>query len=74
MGYPFQLGEGNFDRKRLEAALKEAGVEVSRQVNTGVVHEFFGMDAVLDDAQRAQEHAAEALKAALDSGEAATKP
>ncbi len=45
--------------------LKAAGVEVAYRNYEGVVHEFFGMDAVVADAKRAQEFAAERLKADL---------
>ena len=55
------------DGELLAGALKKAGVEVNRQVQAGVVHEFFGMDAVLDDAQRAQELAVRELKQAFSS-------
>jgi acetyl esterase/lipase len=55
------------DGELLAGALKKAGVEVNRQVQQGVVHEFFGMDAVLDDARRAQELAVRELKQAFSS-------
>ena len=56
------------DGELLAAALKKAGVEVMRHVEQGVTHEFFGMDAVLDDARRAQEFAVKALKQAFEKG------
>ena len=60
------------DGELLAGALKKAGVEVNRQVQQGVVHEFFGMDAVLDDAQRAQELAVRELKQAFSSAKSTT--
>lgn len=53
------------DGKLLADKLKAAGVKVERQVQTGVAHEFFGMDAVLDEAKRAQEFAVNGLKQAF---------
>jgi len=53
------------DGEMLEAALKEAGVEVERKVYTGVTHEFFGMAAVLDKAREAQHFAGDRLKHAF---------
>lgn len=55
------------DGELLEKALRAAGVQVTREVHTGVTHEFFGMDAVLDDAKRAQETAVNHLKTAFSS-------
>jgi uncharacterized zinc-type alcohol dehydrogenase-like protein len=49
------------DGEMLEAALKEAGVEVERKVYTGVTHEFFGMAAVLDKAGDALQFAGDRL-------------
>jgi acetyl esterase len=46
--------------------LSEAGVPVVYQVYTGVTHEFFGMGAVLDEAQQAIELAAEGLRSAFE--------
>ncbi len=52
--------------KQLADKLKAAGSDVTYQNNEGVTHEFFGMAAVLDDAKRAQQLAADNLKKALD--------
>jgi acetyl esterase len=60
------------DGELLADAMRKAGVQVSRQVQQGVTHEFFGMDAVLDDATRAQNFAVKGLTAAFSRGEAAT--
>ncbi len=60
------LSEG----KMLSDKLQEAGVETNYQNNDGVTHEFFGMDAVLDDAKRAQDVAAEDLKKAFSASAA----
>ena len=51
----------------LEQALREAGVDVERRLYEGVTHEFFGMGAILEQAQEAQAFAAERLKAGLMS-------
>ena len=51
----------------LEQALGEAGVDVERRLYEGVTHEFFGMGAILEQAQEAQAFAAERLKAGLMS-------
>jgi acetyl esterase/lipase len=56
------------DGELLNGALKKAGVETSREVEEGVTHEFFGMDAVLDDAKRAQEFAVKELKQSFAKG------
>ncbi len=53
------------DGERLFAALRRAGVPARHHVETGVTHEFFGMDAVLDDARRAQDIAVAALRDAF---------
>lgn len=53
------------DGMMLAEKLKAAGVKVDYSNNEGVTHEFFGMDAVLDDAKRAQDVAAADLKAAF---------
>ena len=53
------------DGKMLADKLKAAGVDVTYDTNEGVTHEFFGMDAVLDDAKRAQDVAAADLKKAF---------
>jgi len=47
-------------------ALKKAGVTVEHKVYTGVTHEFFGMAAVVDKAEEAQEYAGKQLKKAFD--------
>lgn len=53
------------DGKVLADKLEAAGVDTNYQNNEGVTHEFFGMDAVLDDAKRAQDIASKDLKAAF---------
>ena len=53
------------DGKMLAEKLEAAGVKTTYQNNEGVTHEFFGMDAVLDDAKRAQDFAVNDLKAAF---------
>lgn len=53
------------DGKMLAEKLEAAGVKTTYQNNDGVTHEFFGMDAVLDDAKRAQDFAVNDLKAAF---------
>lgn len=58
------------DGRLLADKLKAAGVKTTYQNNEGVTHEFFGMDAVLDDAKRAQDVAATDLREAF----AAVKP
>jgi len=50
------------DGEMLETALKEAGVDVTRKVYTGVTHEFFGMGAVVPKAREAVEFAANQLR------------
>ena len=49
----------------LAQMMKKAGVEVTRKVYPGVTHEFFGMAAVLDQAEDAQNMAADQLKQAF---------
>ena len=49
----------------LANALEVAGVDVDRRVYPGVTHEFFGMDAVLEQAVAAQDFAAERLRNAF---------
>lgn len=51
------------------ARLSEAGVDVVYQNFSGVVHEFFGMGAVLKEAQEAVALAAEGLQSAFATGE-----
>ena len=53
------------DGKMLADKLEKAGVKVHYQLNKGVTHEFFGMDAVVDNAARAQDFAAADLRQAL---------
>jgi acetyl esterase/lipase len=55
------------DGMMLAEKLKAAGVKTTYQNNEGVTHEFFGMDAVLDDAKRAQDFAVKDLKQAFAS-------
>jgi len=50
------------DGEMLEAALRRAGVDVTRRVYGGVTHEFFGMAAVVKKAKDAQEFAGGELK------------
>ena len=49
----------------LAEALEAAGVDTERRLYRGVTHEFFGMDAVLEQAADAQSFAAERLKDAF---------
>jgi acetyl esterase len=46
--------------------LESAGIEVTTRNYPGVTHEFFGMSAVLDEAEDAQELVAERLRAAFE--------
>jgi acetyl esterase len=55
------LSEG----KTLSDKLKAAGSDTSYHAYEGVTHEFFGMDAVLGDAKKAQDVAAKDLREAL---------
>lgn len=48
--------------KQLAAELKEAGVDVNYENFAGVTHEFFGMDAVVEEAGEAQDLAARDLR------------
>ena len=61
------------DGALLEAALKNAGVKVTRTVYTGVAHEFFGMAAAVKKAADAQAQAGKALRDALQ-GKTVAKP
>lgn len=61
------------DGKLLADALTKAGVAVTRHLETGVTHEYFGMDAVLDDAKRAQAVGVRELAAAFAKGSAKAK-
>jgi len=54
------------DGVMLAEKLKAAGVATTYLNNEGVTHEFFGMDAVLDDARRAQDFAVKDLTAAFN--------
>ena len=51
--------------KALSDKLKQAGVETSYHSYAGVSHEFFGMDAVVADAKKAQDVAAKDLRDAF---------
>ncbi|WP_375450879.1 alpha/beta hydrolase [uncultured Devosia sp.] len=51
--------------KTLADNLTAAGVEVKYQLWDGVTHEFFGMAAVVPEAQEAQDFAGESLRAAF---------
>ena len=53
------------DGKMLADKLKAAGVAVTHTQFEGVSHEFFGMGLAVKDAERAEDLAAKALKAAL---------
>ncbi len=53
--------------KALADKLREAGSDVSYKNYDGVTHEFFGMAAVVEDAEKALEFAANELKADLGS-------
>jgi acetyl esterase/lipase len=53
------------DGEELAERLRDAGVEVVREVFPGVTHEFFGMSALLAQAERAQELAASRLRDAF---------
>ena len=55
------------DGEELFLALERAGVSAERRVYLGVTHEFFGMDAVLEQAKAAQQYAADRLKAAFQN-------
>ncbi len=50
----------------LEEKLKETGIDVKREVYSGVTHEFFGMAAVLEQAVQAQKFAADRLKQSFE--------
>lgn len=49
----------------LAEKLQAAGVPVERKVYNGVTHEFFGMNALLEEAVEAQQYAADRLKTAF---------
>ena len=48
--------------RKLAVALKKAGVPTEQRTYQGVTHEFFGMAAVLEQAEAAQQFAADRLK------------
>ena len=52
---------------RSAANLEAAGAPVKASYYPGVMHEFFGASAVLDDAERAQQEAAQHFRAAFDA-------
>lgn len=56
------------DGDLIVAKLKEAGVETTHQLYTGVTHEFFGMDAVVAKAKEAQDFAVAQIKKGFGSG------
>jgi len=56
------------DGRQYAQKLKEAGVDVEAKHYDGVMHEFFGMGAVIDDAKDAVETAATRLRAAFATG------
>lgn len=53
------------DGQILAEKLRGAGVKTTHELYKGVTHEFFGMDAVVSDAAKAQDFAAREMKAAL---------
>lgn len=61
------------DGALLEAALKNAGVAVTRTVYNGVAHEFLGMAAAVKKAADAQAQGGKALRDTLQT-KAVTKP
>ena len=56
------------DGQLLAEKLRAAGVKTTHELYKGVTHEFFGMDAVVGNAAKAQDLAARELKAALATG------
>lgn len=52
--------------EELANQLEAAGVAVTRKVYDDVTHEFFGLDALLEQAEHAQNFAAHELRAAFD--------
>lgn len=58
------------DGEELAERFERAGVDVERRVYDGVTHEFFGMAALLEQADEAQDFAAERLRAAFDAAAA----
>ena len=57
------------DGQELAEAMQSAGVKVERKVYDGVTHEFFGMAAVLEQADEAQTYAADRLKSSFKTGQ-----
>ena len=53
--------------KTLAEKLKQAGIETTTHNYDGVTHEFFGMDAVVAEAVKAQDVAAKELRASFSS-------
>lgn len=56
------------DGEMIVAKLKEAGVDTTHQLYSGVTHEFFGMDAVVAKAKEAQDFAAAQIKKGFGNG------
>jgi acetyl esterase/lipase len=57
----------------LALRLKSAGVDIEYRNYEGVTHEFFGMGAVVDDAEDAMEFAADRLEDAFEDAEMARR-
>ena len=55
------------DGEMLAQKMKAAGDEVTQTTYAGVTHEFFGMAAVVEDAEKAQQQAVDALKSAFEA-------
>lgn len=55
------------DGDLIVAKLKEAGVETTHQLYTGVTHEFFGMDAVVAKAREAQDFAVAQIRKGFEA-------
>ncbi len=64
---PLQRGDGGGAACPHEK-LRAAGVKTTHELYKGVTHEFFGMDAVVGNAVKAQDLAARELKTALATG------
>lgn len=56
------------DGEMLAEAMRNAGVDAQQRTFAGVTHEFFGMAAVVDAANEAQQMAVDALKAGFANG------
>ena len=56
------------DGDMIVAKLKEAGVDTTHRLYTGVTHEFFGMDAVVAKAREAQDLAVAQIKKGFGTG------